>query len=213
MLATEEKDTKNTRERIIDSAEAIFAENGFGGARIKDISARAGVTSAMIHYYFNSKEELHRAVLTRMIQDLVDLVGKIAPEPIPPIEKIQLFFEGFFDYASRHRNFARITSMETGHDNQEFFFDLIKTHFHPLYERARTFLIKGMNMGVFRPIDPDHLLTAIYGMTVTYFSDSLFLEVLMGKDSTAEHQIDSRRDLLLEMIFRILLADPEKPKI
>ena len=64
-------------------------------------------------------------------------------------------------------------------------------------------------MGVFRPIDPDHLLTAIYGMTVTYFSDSLFLEVLMGRNSTADQQIDIRRDLLLEMIFRILLADPE----
>ncbi len=208
-MATEGKDTKNTRERIIDSAEAVFAKNGFGGARIKDISARAGVTSAMIHYYFNSKEELHRAVLTRMIQDLVELVGKIAPEPIPPIAKVKLFFEGFFDYASRHRNFSRITSMETGHDNQEFFLDLIKAYFRPLYERAREFLTKGIQMGVFRPIDPDHLLTAIYGMTVTYFSDSLFLEVLMGRNSTADHQIDIRRDLLLEMIFRILLADPE----
>ncbi len=206
-MAVAANDVKTTRERIIDSAEAIFAEKGFGGARVKDISARAQVSSAMIHYYFNSKEDLHRAVLTRMVEDLVDLVGKIAPEPIPPIEKMQRFFNELFDYASRHHNFTRITSMETGHDNQEFFIELIKCHFRPLYKAAHEFLREGMEDGVFRPIDPDHLLIAIHGMVVTYFSDSPFLEILMDNDLTSHPHIDARRELLMEMILRILLKD------
>ncbi len=199
---------KDTRERIIDSAEATFAENGFGGARIKDISARAGITSAMIHYYFNSKEELHRAVLKRMVEDLVELVGKIAPEPIDPVTKLELFFKGFFDYASRHRNFARITAMETGHDNQDYFADLIRQHFKPLYKEAKRFILAGSQTGIFKPIDPDQLLTAIYGMTVTYFSDSPFLEILMDRDATSDSQVEMRRDLLMHMIMRILLNEP-----
>jgi len=206
-VASDSSNVKNTRERIIDCAEEVFAEKGFGGARIRDISERAGVTGAMIHYYFNSKEELLRAVLTRIVEDLVNLTGKVAPEPIPPVVKVELFFTHFFDYASRHRNFTRITSMETGHDNQEFFLNLIKSFLRPLYEEARDFLRRGMDAGVFRPIDPDHLLTAIYGMTMSYFSDSPFLEILMGQDSTTENQIDARRDLLMEMIMRILLTD------
>lgn len=206
-MTSDSTNGKNTRERIIDCAEQVFAENGFGGARIRDISERAGVTGAMIHYYFNSKEELLRAVLTRIVEDLVSLTARVAPEPIPPVIKVELFFRHFFDYASRHKNFTRITSMETGHDNQEFFLGLIKNQLRPLYEEARSFLRRGMDAGVFRPIDPDHLLTAIYGMTMSYFSDSPFLEILMGLDSTAELQIEARRDLLMEMILRILLTD------
>ena len=171
---------KTVRERIVDSAERIFAEKGFGGARIKEISQAAGVSGAMIHYYFNSKEDLHKEVLTRMVQDFVDLVSQIAPEPIPPIEKLQRFCSGLFDFAARHKNFTRITSMETGHDNSEYFLELITLHFAPLYRDAKEFLKSGMEAGIFRTFDADHLITAIYGMMMTHFSDSPFLEHLPG---------------------------------
>jgi len=205
---TSAAEPKNTRARIIDAAEAEFAENGFGGARIKNISSVAGVTNAMIHYYFNSKEELHRAVLVRMVEDLVQLVKEIGPQPIPPLEKLEIFFVSFFDYAARHRNFSRITSMETGHDNQEYFISLIEEHLRPLYGDAREFIISGINEGIFRDVNPDQLLTAIYAMTVTCFSDSPFLDVLIGESTTTSKHVATRRDLLMQMIFRMLLIDP-----
>lgn len=203
-----EIEQKSTRDRIIDAAEAEFAENGFGGARIKNISSVAGITNAMIHYYFNSKEELHRAVLSRMVEDLVQLVKEVGPQPIPTLEKLELFFIAFFDYAARHRNFSRITSMEMGHDNQEYFISLIREFLHPLYRDAREFIITGIEEGVFRKVDPDQVLTAIYAMTVTYFSDSPFLDVLIGEETTTAKQVTARRDLLMEMIFRMLLTKP-----
>ncbi len=199
---------KITRERILDSAEAEFAEKGFGGARVKEIAASAGVTGAMVHYYFNSKEDLHRAVLDRMVKDLMDLVSRIAPEPIDPVEKVQRFFYAFFDYAARHRNFARLTSMETGHDSREFFLSLVRTHFRPLYQLAKAFLKKGMDQGVFRSIDTDHLLTAIYGMTITYFSDSPFLDELLDRQVTSREAVAERRTVLMDMILRLLLKNP-----
>lgn len=199
---------KDTRELILDSAEALFAAKGFGGTRIRDISAQAGVTSAMIHYYFTSKEELLRAVQVRIVEDLVTLVARIAPEPLAPVPKLKLFFESLFDYAACHNNFTRITAMDMGRKSEDVFGALVSAQLHPLYQRAKRFLTDGMESGIFNPIDPDHLLIALIGMIVPYFSETPFLENLLGKSVRNENQVCVRRELLLKMILRILLKDP-----
>jgi AcrR family transcriptional regulator len=57
-----------TRERILDTAERLFAEHGYSGTSLRSIIAAAGVNLAAVHYHFRSKEALLDAVLTRRIE-------------------------------------------------------------------------------------------------------------------------------------------------
>jgi AcrR family transcriptional regulator len=52
-------------ERILDAAEQLFAEFGYHGVTLKDVAARIGVSSTLIHYHFNGKESLYEAVWAR----------------------------------------------------------------------------------------------------------------------------------------------------
>ena len=52
---------------IVAAAEAEFAEQGFGGATMAAIAARAGVPKPNVHYYFPTKERLYRAVVERVL--------------------------------------------------------------------------------------------------------------------------------------------------
>lgn len=52
-------------ERILDAAEQLFAEFGYHGVTLKDVAARVGVSSTLIHYHFNGKESLYEAVWAR----------------------------------------------------------------------------------------------------------------------------------------------------
>ena len=52
-------------ERILDAAEQLFAEYGYHGVTLKDVAARVGVSSTLIHYHFNGKESIFEAVWTR----------------------------------------------------------------------------------------------------------------------------------------------------
>ncbi len=61
-----------TRERIVTSAEALFAENGFAGTSIRSIVTHAGVNLAAIHYHFGSKDELIVEVLAQNAQPVND---------------------------------------------------------------------------------------------------------------------------------------------
>lgn len=58
-------DSEATKERILDSAEKLFARFGYHAASIRDIAAEAECQSALVGYHFGSKQELMDRVLAR----------------------------------------------------------------------------------------------------------------------------------------------------
>ena len=62
----------DTKQRILDVAEQLFADNGFAGTSLRRIIAAAEVNLAAVHYHFRSKESLLEAVLMRRMVPLND---------------------------------------------------------------------------------------------------------------------------------------------
>lgn len=62
----------STKERILAAAEKHFVEHGLQHASVRAITRLAGANSALVVYYFGSKEELFAAVLNRCIEALVE---------------------------------------------------------------------------------------------------------------------------------------------
>ena len=57
------KPAKNKEQTILEAAEREFLNKGFAGARTTSIAEAAGVTHAMLHYYFRTKEQLFERIL------------------------------------------------------------------------------------------------------------------------------------------------------
>ena len=57
----------NTKDRILEMAETLFADNGFAATSLRDITHEAGVNIAAVNYHFGSKDALLGAVLERRI--------------------------------------------------------------------------------------------------------------------------------------------------
>ena len=65
---------EKAKELILYAAKVEFAEKGFDGARMGSIAKRAGAPQSLIHYYYNSKEELYNQVLHRLFgEKLIDI--------------------------------------------------------------------------------------------------------------------------------------------
>ena len=60
----------HTRTRILDAAEALFAERGFESVSLRHITAAADVNLASVNYHFGSKEALIDEVIARRIQPI-----------------------------------------------------------------------------------------------------------------------------------------------
>lgn len=69
--------------RILEAAEQVFAEAGFGGATMAAIAERASLPKANIHYYFGTKEQLYRAVLADILALWLGAADDIRPDADP----------------------------------------------------------------------------------------------------------------------------------
>src|SRR5581483_10479047 len=84
-----------TKQKILDAAERLIAEQGYDATSLRQIIGEAGVNLASIHYHFGSKEELLQAVVERRAAPVnaerLDLLARYEAEagakPVP-IERI-----------------------------------------------------------------------------------------------------------------------------
>ena len=81
--------------RILDTAERLFAENGYSATSLRAIIAAAGVNLAAVHYHFRSKEALLDAVIRRRVEPinaerlrLLDEAEDAAGAAAPSLESI-----------------------------------------------------------------------------------------------------------------------------
>lgn len=63
---------QNTRERLLEAARGLFAERGYHNATVRDIAARAHTNLASINYYFRSKDDLYREVLSHSFRKTIE---------------------------------------------------------------------------------------------------------------------------------------------
>jgi AcrR family transcriptional regulator len=61
---------KSPKEALLETAEALYAENGFDGVALRSLTQRAGTNLGSVNYYFGSKENLFREVVGRRLRPI-----------------------------------------------------------------------------------------------------------------------------------------------
>jgi AcrR family transcriptional regulator len=97
----------SARERILHSAEELFAEGGFNGVSMRDIAANARVGLGQLTYYFESKRDIYLTVFlnsgfritSERKRRLVEAREKYGRKPIPVKVLISGFVAPYLDYA------------------------------------------------------------------------------------------------------------------
>lgn len=73
------RDADRTKRKLLEAAMTEFAANGYEGARVGEIAARAGVNKQLISYYFGGKEGLYRAMEREWLETERDQAGPDVP--------------------------------------------------------------------------------------------------------------------------------------
>lgn len=73
------------KQRLIDAASKLFAERGFDAVSVREVTEAAGVTSAMVSYYFKDKQGLQRAVLEAGLDHLLEAITGIVEHHDKPL--------------------------------------------------------------------------------------------------------------------------------
>ena len=111
-LKTMENDLNNKQLQILQVAETLFAEKGFEGTSIRDISKEANINVAMVSYYFGSKEKLLEALILHKTSGLKEQLVRLIDENLEPLEKINKLIALYVNRISCNKGIYRVLHFE-----------------------------------------------------------------------------------------------------
>lgn len=136
--------------KILQVAEILFAEKGFDGTSIRNISKEAKINIAMISYYFGSKERLLESLILYRTSDLKSQLESILQENLEPIEKINKLIELYIYRINNNKGIYRILHFEFAINKRDLNF---QTFIEVKKENLKTLEIiveEGQKKGLFR---------------------------------------------------------------
>jgi AcrR family transcriptional regulator len=96
------------RERILEAAIAIFAENGMAGSSLDTIARKAKLTKAGILYHFSSKEDLLCEAAKKVVMHNLELVAQAVDETQPAIKQLETYYVASLRWAAEFPEEARL---------------------------------------------------------------------------------------------------------
>jgi TetR/AcrR family transcriptional regulator len=161
------RDAQITQQRILDAAEQEFSRHGLNGARLSTIATLAQVTTASLHYYFENKENLYKAVLQRPIDEVQSMLGQLNFDGLSPEEALKQIIR--IAIANEAQNPQRqMLWFQEASQNQGIYFK--ECNVLSLHDYLLKILEQGMAEGYFRPLKPFLALTHILSVCLFYFT-------------------------------------------
>ncbi len=91
-------ETEATRDRLLRTAQRLFARHGYRGASVRRITEEAGTNLGAITYHFGSKDALYQAVLSQLIDPLLQRATAAVSEDAPPLDRVESLMRAIFDH-------------------------------------------------------------------------------------------------------------------
>ncbi len=90
---------QNKELQILQAAEKEFLKKGYDGARTTSIAKEAGVTHAMLHYYFRTKEQLFEQIIDKKMSEITPMLTYLfGNNKLPLTERIKEAVSAHFDF-------------------------------------------------------------------------------------------------------------------
>ena len=198
--------------QIMETAEILFAEKGFNGTSVRDISEKAGVNLAMVSYYFGSKEKLFESLFDfrseAMKVKLETLVGR---SDLSAMEKVNLLIDNYIEKILSQQCFHRILAREQVVNNSMATADLIMEMKKRNMELIGKLIHEGQRKGEFRKgIDVPMMMTTLIGTAHHLVTTKHYYRVLNNLEDLTEEDLEKhlRKKLTshLKFLFKAILT-------
>jgi AcrR family transcriptional regulator len=160
----------SSQDLILDAAERLFATQGFAATTIKQIGKEANVNSALLYYYYESKETLYRAMLQRILSQLLARGTDAVDRATTHADRIRAFIRAQTKLVAEHPHFPRLFVREMIDHQASHAEEAITSTAAGAFKRLCDVIVAGQKDGVFRPsLDPRFTAISIIAQ-VAYFA-------------------------------------------
>ncbi len=185
-----------TRQRLLEAAEQVFAELGYHDASIVKITEAAGVGQGTFYLYFASKQEVFDELVRDLNRRIRHAMTESATRATTRLEAEMLGFRGYFDFAQQHPGLYKIIR-QAAFVSPEIF----RWHYDRVSEGYVAALREAMARGEAGQIEPE-----VVAWSLMAVGETLGLRYILWGDGTMPDSVQAE----LARIIRAVLEPPAK---
>ena len=199
---------RNNEQLILEAAEVEFLEKGFKNAATTAIAKRAGVTHAMLHYYFRTKENLFQKVFQEKVQLIGNSFYQQLSDDLPFEEIIRKLIEFHFEFVRQNPKLMSfvINEVLVNKNNRRFFVDEMHPKVLKVLHRLEKLINDEVSKGNIRQVKPHNLLINIASMNVMTFMMFPIVKDLVTEEKPEyfEHFFNERKESIVQFVLNAL---------
>jgi TetR/AcrR family transcriptional regulator len=199
MIRKQTRIQQKNSDAILEAALDVFSLQGFRGATLDQIAEVAGLSKPNLLYYFPSKEAIHQALLTRLLDIWLAPLREMDPAGDPQSELLTYMrrkLELSRDFPRESRLFAN--EILQGAPRMQ---STIESELRPLVAEKAAVLQGWMDEGSIAKVHPVHLIFSIWALTQHYADFEVQVRTVLGPG----HDPFVEAGEFLDILFRKLL--------
>lgn len=157
---------KNSREKILETARSQFPRYGYNGISIREIAAKAKLTTGAVYFHFRNKKDIYKAICLEAIDLLIKKFRDGITEKKTPNQKLISTFDSYLSFFEENRDYYNILmEAKADYDIEDKDFQNITSKFQELIEVSEEPIKIGIEQKTFRDVDPRMLSMFLAAVT------------------------------------------------
>jgi TetR/AcrR family transcriptional regulator len=193
------------RELILEAALEMFSAHGFRGSTIDQIAEAAGMSKPNLLYYFRRKEDIHEALIQRLLKTWLQPLREL-DEAGDPITELRSYIRRKLEMARDYPRESRLFANEILQGAPRIM-PLLEGELKTLVEEKAEIISNWMRAGRIATTDPRHLLFSIWATTQHYADFDVQVRAVLGPDRGSDSRFEDAARFLEQ-----LYVDGLRPK-
>ena len=206
----------SSRDKILEVAEALFAQRGFAGVGMRQVAQSVGLGKSSLFHHFPTKMQLYLEVLLGVLDRIGAHVDPVLASPRRADHKLRAWVEALIDSLAESQPAARLLLRGLFEDN-DFpeqvtpAHDAVDRTLLSLVESFQTIVKAGIDEGVFRPVSLHDATQTMIGATVYHFASGEFGEGVIGGSLFSAEAVARRKREVTEFLLHGLASNGAEP--
>jgi AcrR family transcriptional regulator len=201
--------TDDTRARIIDAAQVIFARDGFVAAKMQEIAGAVGIQRPSLFYHFTNKEALFVAAHEQVFARIEPIFRESLVADGDPFVQLDRVTRTVLAVMAEQPSFGRMVA-RTAVDRHPAAVRIVRRYLQPLVDVSVDFIRRGQRRGVFRnDFDAFFFTLNSWGAALIYFIARDLLAPSPAPNAARDRELFTRS--LLQMGNRALAVPERRP--
>jgi AcrR family transcriptional regulator len=202
---------KTTEVIIFEAAKDVFTEKGFAAARMEEISKKAGINKALLHYYYRTKEKLFNAIFEKVMGDFfTETISKMYSDA-PLFEKIEYFVDAYLTVITKNPHIPGFIINELNRNPERVvaIFKMTPIAKSNMFDKFSDMVKSEVEKGNIKPIAPEQLITNIIALSIFPVIAKPILQTILFKNDSAAYNkfIEGRKKEIAAFVINAIRVE------